>query len=143
MLAYDEGVRDFLYHDGTGRKALLFGGHITGGIGHNFDAKGIPAPVIELLFSIDLDEALHAIEEIFLGFYEFSEVRQLALVNMMFQLGPVGFAHFKDMIASINAGNWEKAANDARESRWYFQCAFRAKRVISMLRDNEIPKEYL
>ena len=66
----------------------------------------------------------------------FSENRQKALLNMMFNLGYNKFTGFKKMIAAIKLNDWEEAAEQAKDSRWYRQVGkSRSERIITRLRE--------
>lgn len=75
-------------------------------------------------------------------FYELkiNEVRQQALVNMLFNLGKGRVKKFKKMLAAIRAGDWVEAAEQARDSLWYQQVGKRAKRICYEL-ENGVPYE--
>ncbi|QJT27563.1 hypothetical protein E4185_16825 [Aeromonas media] len=62
-------------------------------------------------------------------------VRQAAIQNMVFQLGAVGVAGFKNMWKSLEAKDWEGAKKHALNSRWAKQTPNRAKRVTDVLCD--------
>lgn len=57
-------------------------------------------------------------------------IRQSALINMVFQMGVTGVAGFVNSMALLKAKNWEKAAVNLAQSKWYKQTPNRAKRVI-------------
>lgn len=66
-----------------------------------------------------------------------NEVREHALVNMLYNLGMKGLLNFKRTLAAIDAGNWKAAANSAKESLWYKQVTKRAKRICNELEKGE------
>ena len=47
-----------------------------------------------------------------------------------FQLGGPRLRKFKKMIAAINDSNWDEAAAQMEDSRWYKQTTNRATRLI-------------
>ena len=59
-----------------------------------------------------------------------SNVRQDAIVNMVFNIGWVGFKGFKRFIDAIENENWNVAAVELRKSKWYGQVKNRASRII-------------
>ena len=65
---------------------------------------------------------------------EINEVRKLALINMIYNLGKQGVANFKKMVAAIMEDNWELAAAEAKDSKWYNQVGRRARRIVEELR---------
>jgi lysozyme len=68
---------------------------------------------------------------------EINEVRQRALVNMIFNLGAQGVKDFKKMCAAIYRGDWEKAAEEAKDSKWFNQVGRRSRRIVEELRTGE------
>lgn len=63
------------------------------------------------------------------------EARQSALVQMAYQLGLGGLLGFKNMLAAIQAGDYERAAQEALNSAWAKQTPARAYRVADMIRN--------
>jgi lysozyme len=53
---------------------------------------------------------------------------------MIFNLGPKGFAGFKNTIADIAAGNYESAASRMLQSKWATQVHNRAIRLAASMR---------
>lgn len=112
-------------------------GFLTIGIGHNLDANGMDADLLEEQFKRDVKRFEAALVDIFKDFKSFSEPRQLAFLNMIFQLGVSGFKNFKMMIVAANEGNWTWAAAHAGNSIWAkIQTPQRAARVTRMIREN-------
>lgn len=62
------------------------------------------------------------------------EVRRCALVNMVFQMGEAGTAGFTNSMKLLKAKQWDQAAVNLAQSRWYKQTTNRAKRVIETFR---------
>lgn len=61
--------------------------------------------------------------------------RANALVNMLYNLGGPTFRGFKKMIAAIKDENWELAAKEVRNSRWYYQTGNRGERIANELEE--------
>jgi lysozyme len=59
---------------------------------------------------------------------------QRALVNMVYQLGVEGVAHFVLMLAALERGDREAAAVNALDSAWAKQTPERAARVSTLIR---------
>lgn len=128
MFIEDEGYRHFPYLDTKG--------NLTIGIGHNLDAEGLSNPIIDRIFVEDLARTIKGCYRAFPDIATYSLPRQLALVNMAFQMGLQGLLGFRKTIALIREGRWEDAAIEAAESKWAkVDSPKRAARVIKMLRD--------
>lgn len=133
-LIRDEGLRL--------RPYTCSAGHLTIGVGHMITGRENVGETISLemagfLLTRDIATALSAVINV-LGrssFESFSEARQRALVNLMFNLGPDRFAGFKKMIAAVRAGDWSEAAAHCLDSKYAQQVGDRAKRVAKQLRE--------
>ena len=69
--------------------------------------------------------------------YGLSEARQRVVVNMMFNLGPNRFNAFKKVNAAIEAGEFQVAADEMIDSKWYRQVGNRAERLEQAMRWND------
>lgn len=121
-----EGLKKFPYRCSEGR--------LTIGIGRNLE-KGLSDSEIHLLFENDFNEVFEDLANIFgSDFFEFSEERKIALIDMRFNLGPGGFRSFKKMISAILSEDWQKAAKEAKNSKWASQVQeSRVEKVVSQL----------
>lgn len=63
----------------------------------------------------------------------FNEVREEALVNMLFNLGRTKVLKFRKMLSAIRRNDWMEAAYQAQQSLWYAQVGNRAKRIVREL----------
>ena len=63
---------------------------------------------------------------------------QELLVNMCFNLGPVGLAKFQHFLDALAEKDYPAAAEELQKSSWYDQVKSRAERIITALQ-NEIP----
>ena len=67
------------------------------------------------------------------GFCEWPEEVQNICINMMFNMGNPRLSKFKKMHEALEAQNWEEAAKEGRDSKWYKQVTNRAERLMSKL----------
>jgi lysozyme len=127
-------------HEGSG--PMKFGRHfpyqcpagkLTLGYGRNIQDVGISAEEARDLLDNDINVCLEDLSK-FGWFFGMDPVRQRALADMRFQLGPQGFRGFQDMIAALEDGNYADAAVAARASKWArVDSPERAKTVTAML----------
>lgn len=126
----DEGYNPYPYRCSQGV--------LTIGYGRNIDKEhgggGISEDEASFMLRNDLGDAELDLRKIFEKWADFGIVRQSALVNMRFQLGPGGFRSFKRMIWQIRHGNWQLAAREAMDSLWASQTPERAWRIAEELR---------
>jgi lysozyme len=132
-LLRDEGLRL--------RPYTCSAGHLTIGVGHKITGRENLGDTISLevagsLLTRDIASALAAATRIFgrERFESFSEARQRAVINMIFNLGEDRFRGFKRMIAAIIAGDWKDAAAHCLDSKYAQQVGERSKRVANQLR---------
>ena len=69
---------------------------------------------------------------------ELTGCRKAALQDMAYNLGVSGVLGFKRMRDAIDEGDWERAAKEAQNSRWYYQVGKRGARIVHMLRHDRM-----
>jgi lysozyme len=114
----------------------------TVGIGHalyGFEelAVGDEVSMEQVLewFKEDCDEALTDCRALFLNFDSLPDQVKRVLVNMAFNLGRSRLGKFKNMVTAVNEGNWNKAANEMVNSRWYNQVGNRSVELENWMRN--------
>lgn len=116
-----EGRRPFLYEDSVGK--------LTIGVGRNLDDRGLSDDEIDYLLRNDLNIAMSDAHR-FDFFSDLSDVRKLVVVDMVFNMGFKRFSGFVKTIAAIEARDYQAAAVEMRDSKWYRQTGRRAKRLV-------------
>ena len=110
-------------------------GKLTIGIGRNLDDCGISQSEAYLMLINDImncEKQLQAkIPDIYNGL---DEVRKSVLLNMCFNLGINGLLGFKNTLAFVKAGDWERAANNMLVSKWAKQVGRRAIELSELMR---------
>ena len=134
MLTVDEDKRNKPYPDDLGK--------ITIGIGHNLTDNGISDEIIDMLYQEDVAYALTMARH--LPYYnELDEVRQLVIVDMVFNMGLEKFLGFKRMSAALNVGDYVNASMEMLQSKWARQVGVRASRLAYMMKTGEIHEDYV
>lgn len=113
-------------------------GKLTVGYGRNLTDVGITRDEAGILMHNDVIRADQVLRIIFGDFDSFSASRQVALIDMYYNLGHKGFSGFKRMIRAIRQGDWRLAAQEAMQSKWAAQVGPRALRIESMLAEKEV-----
>lgn len=132
QLREDEGERLTAYQDTEG--------YWTIGIGVLIDARkggGITKEESELLFNNRLNKKEMELMDKFPKYYSLDKVRQGVLLNMSYQLGVNGVLAFKKMLSAINVNDWNEAARQMKDSKWYRQTTNRAERLIKQMQTGE------
>lgn len=156
MLKFDEGLCYKAYKDTVGKTTV--------GIGFNMDdpnAKGIwlhadiPESFIGVhndliplstnsvvkLLNTCVDNCRMDLESIFSDFNTYPDNIQLALINLIFNLGKTKFLQFNTFIGFIKSNLYSNAALDLNTTTWTKQVPNRAKRVMALL--NNDSSQYL
>jgi lysozyme len=105
-------------------------------VGRNLEDKGIRKTEAMYLLREDVNECIDDLEDVLEDSWAVIErEREKALVDMRFQLGFYGFRSFRKMIQAIRNDDWQRAADEALDSRWAQQTPERAQEIATMLRD--------
>ena len=131
QLVRHEGIRLKPYIDTVGKATI--------GVGRNLTDVGISSQEAMLLLEHDI-EAVVADLLTFAWFPRMDHVRQLAIGDLRFNLGPTRFRTFKKMLAALERDDYATAAGHLRQSRWYTQVKSRGPRIVQMLATGEPPQ---
>ncbi len=136
-LTEDEGCKNEIYLDHLGYK--------TFGIGHLVKAKDpendmdVGTPVsdqrVAECFDEDIDKVIEDCIILYDDFYTLPDEVQLIVANMMFNLGRPRLTNFVRMRVAVNKGDWQEAAIQMEDSKWYKQVPNRAKRLCERMRN--------
>ena len=136
-IKYDEGSVNEIYLDHLGLA--------TFGIGHlvtEWDEEygwEVGTPVSEdrcnEVFDSDIQVVLSDCEHLYPDFNELPEEVQRIIANMMFNMGRPRLSKFKGMKSGVDARDWQKAADEMVDSRWYRQVTNRAERLVERMRN--------
>jgi len=127
-------------------------GKLTIGIGRNLDDRGISHREAYAMLERDIQDCEQwLIDEIPEVYNNLDEVRQSVLLNMCISipqsrfaplrepcyLGIKGLLGFKNTLAFIGAGDWERSANGMLASKWAKQVGLRAIELSELMRKGE------
>tara|TARA_Y100000592_G_C5458130_1_gene312472 strand:- start:1238 stop:1678 length:441 start_codon:yes stop_codon:yes gene_type:complete len=137
QLAIDEGVKYEIYKDHLG--------YPTCGIGHLIldsdpeygqpDGTPVSEERVNELFDKDCQVVIDECKILYPNFDELPEEVQQIVANMMFNMGRPRLSKFKGMKAGVDAGDWQKAADEMVDSGWYRQVTNRAQRLVDRMRE--------
>jgi lysozyme len=129
MLIQDEGLELKLYKC-TGDKWTI-------GVGRNLEANGISESEARFMLMNDIQRCERGLMSS-ATFNALDNVRQMAIINMSFQLGVNGCFAFRKMWAALDLKEWQAAHDEALNSRWAQQTPNRAKRIAQVLLTGEL-----
>ena len=124
-------------HEGLRLKPYLCtADQLTIGYGRNLEDMGISEGEATYLLQTDIDRCYSELK-VFNWFHELDQVRQEALVSMLFNLGLPRFLSFKKMIARLIDKEYSQAAAELLNSRYAIQVGDRANELAYMLERGE------
>jgi lysozyme len=114
----------------------------TVGVGHNLNAKPLPAgwkyPLNDIqvnsLLDDDLEDVFHDLDRSLPWWTDLSDVRQRVLANMCFNLGITKLLGFRNTLVAMRQGKYDAAADGMLASAWASQVKGRATRLADMMR---------
>jgi lysozyme len=110
-------------------------GKLTIGIGRNLDDCGISQSEAYVMLINDIMNCEKKLQSKIPDIYHsLDEVRKSVLLNMCFNLGINDLLGFKNTLAFVKAGDWERAANNMLVSRWAKQVGRRAIELSELMR---------
>jgi GH24 family phage-related lysozyme (muramidase) len=135
-LEVDEGVRYEIYLDHLG--------YPTFGIGHlvipNDPENGLSSGTavseerVAECFEQDVASVIEDCHKLYNDFDELPEEAQQIIANMMFNMGYTRLSKFKGMKKGVDTRDWNVAANEMMDSKWYQQVKIRATRLVRRMR---------
>ena len=138
-LEIDEGRVDEIYTDPLG--------YPTFGIGHlvvEHDAEygwevgtSIDTVRVHETFEQDIKTVLSDCNRLYEDFEDLPEEAQRVIANMMFNMGYTRLSKFSGMKRGVDARDWNDAADEMVDSRWYSQVTNRADRLVERMRSIE------
>ena len=139
QLKIDEGCVYEIYNDHLG--------YPTFGIGHlvreSDPENGSPVGTkvsedrVADAFDDDIEIVLSDCNILYPDFGDLPEEAQQIIANMMFNLGRPRLSKFVGMKRGVDEKDWNSAADEMVDSRWYRQVGARAERLVNRMREIE------
>ena len=85
-------------------------------------------------FESDIETVLSDCNKLYPDFNDLPEEAQRVIANMMFNMGRPRLSKFKGMKSGVDARDWDRAADEMVDSRWYRQVTNRANRLVERIR---------
>jgi len=135
-LEFDEGCIYEVYLDHLGYPTFGIGHLITSHDKECAWAVGteVDGSRVREVFEQDVQTVLSDCKKLYNNFYDLPEEVQLIVANMMFNMGLTRLSKFKGMKRGVDSRNWEEAADEMVDSRWYHQVTNRANRLVVRMR---------
>ena len=135
-LEADEGCKYEIYLDHLGLPTFGIGHLITKNDPEFSDPVGTPVSEARVrdAFEDDINIVIDDCDYLYPDFDSLPEEVQRIIANMMFNLGYPRLSRFKGMKAGVDSRDWNKAADEMVDSRWYKQVPNRAERLVQRMR---------
>ena len=135
-LERDEGCVNEIYLDHLGYETFGIGHLVTKddeeygwSVGTDVDEFRVKEA-----FEDDVQNVLSDCEKLYVQWEHLPEEVQLIVANMMFNMGYTRLSKFKGMKRGVDARDWNAAADEMVDSRWYHQVTNRADRLVVRMR---------
>ena len=136
-IEYDEGSVNEIYLDHLG--LATFGvGHLVRKEDPEYGWEvGTPVDADRCVeaFNTDIETVLSDCKLLYSDFEDLPEEAQRIIANMMFNMGRPRLSKFKGMKRGVDARDWDLAAAEMVDSRWYRQVTNRADRLVTRMRN--------
>ena len=136
-IEYDEGSVNEIYLDHLG--LATFGvGHLVRKEDPEYGWEvGTPVDADRCVeaFNTDIETVLSDCKLLYSDFDDLPEEAQRIIANMMFNMGRPRLSKFKGMKRGVDARDWNAAADEMVDSRWYRQVTNRADRLVERMRN--------
>ena len=139
-IEYDEGSVGKIYLDHLGLPTFGIGHLVTKTDPENGQAVGttISEERVAECFESDLAGVVEDCKRLYDDFDELPEETQQIIANMMFNMGRTRLSKFKGMKRGVDSKDWNQAADEMVDSRWYRQVTNRANRLVERMRNIKI-----
>lgn len=128
MAMENEGFTEKPYHDTVNK--------LTIGYGRNLEDRGITWDEAKMLLAHDLMEAHNVLHGEFDFFRRLSDPRKAVLMDMYHNMGMRRLMSFKKMLKAVQFNDFDEAAAQIEDSRYFVQVGRRARRNYFMMKFN-------
>ena len=137
QLEIDEGCVYKIYNDHLGYATFGIGHLVTESDPEQGQSLGTPVSSerVAEAFDSDIETVLSDCNILYPDFEDLPEEAQQIIANMMFNLGRPRLSKFVGMKRGVDSKDWDAAADEMIDSRWYRQVGARAERLVDRMRD--------
>lgn len=135
-LELDEGIKYEIYLDHLGLPTFGIG-HLVRDEDPEYGwevGESVSEDRVASAFESDIQITIDDCHKLYDDFDELPEEAQLIIANMCFNLGYPRLSKFRGMKAGVDARDWNAAADEMVDSRWYRQVPNRADRLVERMR---------
>ena len=139
QLKIDEGCVYEIYNDHLGYPTFGIGHLVRESDPENGSPLGneVSEDRVANAFDDEIGIVLSDCNKLYPAFEDLPEEAQQIIANMMFNLGRPRLSKFVGMKRGVDAKDWNLAAEEMVDSRWYAQVGRRAERLVERMREIE------
>lgn len=126
LLRRHEGLRTRVYQCTAGKNTV--------GYGRNLDDRGITVDEAELLLHNDVMATIVELAR-YPYWSNLDEARRAVLIDLMFCVGPTGYAKFVKMNRALTEGDYDRAAAEIMDSLFAQQTGNRATELAQIIKE--------
>ena len=137
QLEVDEGCEYKIYNDHLGYATFGIGHLVTESDPEQGQSLGtaVSSDRVAEAFESDVQGVLRDCDILYPDFSSLPEEAQQVIANMMFNLGRPRLSKFAGMKRGVDSKDWDAAADEMVDSRWYRQVGPRAERLVERMRN--------
>ena len=141
QLTRHEGLRLTVYDDATGKpvaKGDTLQGNPTIGVGRLLtEGRGLTTIEVEMLLENDIEVVVDDLNRNIPWWNELNDARKAVLVNLCFNMGWPRLSLFENMLGALEVNDYETAADEMIDSRWFTQVGLRGLELSEQLRTGQ------
>ena len=136
-IEYDEGNVEKIYLDHLGLPTFGIGHLVSESDPEHGWEVGTPVSNDRCVeaFNEDIKTVVSDCYKLYPDFDDLPEEAKRIIANMMFNMGRPRLSKFKGMKRGVDARDWNAAADEMVDSRWYRQVTNRADRLVERMRN--------
>merc|ERR1712126_38026 len=119
-------IQDLLCWTSAGKRDRYYGSPV---------GTTVPAWQRDAYLRTDSANALRDSRRLYQDFDRLPSEVQLIIADMMFNLGYSRLSRFRKMKAAVQRRDWNAAANEMMDSRWYHQVGRRSSELVRRMRN--------
>ena len=136
QLEIDEGVKHDIYLDHLGYPTFGIGHLVTDADPEHGQEVGtsVSTERCRSAFDVDVEQVIADCQILYPDLDNLPEEVQRIIANMMFNMGRTRLSKFRGMKRGVDARDWNAAADEMVDSKWYRQVNNRANRLVQRMR---------
>jgi lysozyme len=125
-----------LLNNGNHKLYTCPAGKTTIGYGYNIESNGLSDDLALILLNVELSASRDILSHNVSYWNYLSDVRKSVLIDMCYNMGWPTLSKFKKMFAALEDEDYQEAANQMKDSKWYKDVGQRADKLIQSMKSD-------